>query len=447
MIDGILDISIPIDQSPKVDKRRDEPQNESSTRGRPPSAASFVHDQDYPARSTSRGGTERGDRTKPSTSTRKHLFTVKPGGIAGYMASLCGIPSYVDITAKMDTYVGFLPYKALERLLEKRPIVLLTLAKRLISLLSPLVKHIDASLDWMQVSGGKILWRPGDVSDSFYIVINGRLRAIDDKENGEVRILGEYGQGDSVGELDVITRTPRRNTVHAIRDSELVRMPLTLFNAISARNPQATAQLLRIVAARVRDEVDSSTPSRSKVVGPTELGWSDLNLKTVAIMPVTRNIPIETFAKKLQAALESVGAPTAYLNQASISRYLGRHAFTRMGKLKVAGWLADQEQRYRIVLYVVDSPVNSTWTQTCIRQVRLYNPPLNDCKLTVVQADCVMIVGGGEDTNIGEYERALMSVKTTARKELILLHSERSVVPGSTREWLKVRSSIHSNLL
>ena len=58
-----------------------------------------------------------------------------------------------------------------------------------------------------------------------------------------------------------------------------------------------------------------------------------------------------------------------------------------------------------------------------------------------------MIVGGGEDTNIGEYERALMSVKTTARKELILLHSERSVVPGSTREWLKVRSSIHSNLL
>jgi len=40
-----------------------------------------------------------------------------------------------------------------------------------------------------------------------------------------------------------------------------------------------------------------------------------------------------------------------------------------MGKLKVAGWLADLEQRYRIVLYVVDSPVSSPWTQTCIRQV------------------------------------------------------------------------------
>lgn len=58
-----------------------------------------------------------------------------------YTASLCGMPSYVDITAKTDTYVGFLPYNALERLLEKQPIVQLTLAKRLISLLSPLGLH------------------------------------------------------------------------------------------------------------------------------------------------------------------------------------------------------------------------------------------------------------------------------------------------------------------
>ena len=55
-----------------------------------------------------------------------------------YAASLCNIASYVDIYAKTDTYVGFLPHHALERLLEKRPIVLLTLAKRLITLLSPL---------------------------------------------------------------------------------------------------------------------------------------------------------------------------------------------------------------------------------------------------------------------------------------------------------------------
>ena len=54
------------------------------------------------------------------------------------------------------------------------------------------------------------------------------------------------------------------------------------------------------------------------------------------------------------------------------------------------------------------------------------------------QADCVMVVGGGDDPSLGEYERLLMSIKTTARKELVLLHPDRSVAPGSTREWLKV---------
>jgi lysophospholipid hydrolase len=93
----------------------------------------------------------------------------------------------------------------------------------------------------MQVNAGQVLWRPNDTSDSFYIVINGRLRAITE-DSGTVKIEGEYGQGDTVGELDVITSSPRRNTVHAIRDTELIRMPQTLFNAISARNPQTTAQ-------------------------------------------------------------------------------------------------------------------------------------------------------------------------------------------------------------
>ena len=86
-----------------------------------------------------------------------------------------------------------------------------------------------------------------------------------------------------------------------------------------------------MIASRVRDEVDSSTTRN-----PTsELGHSNTNLKTIAILPVSRTVPIDAFARKLQVALEGIGASTSFLNQASISSHLGRHAFTRMGKLKV----------------------------------------------------------------------------------------------------------------
>lgn len=232
--------------------------------------------------------------------------------------------------------------------------------------------QIDSSLDWTQLNSGQVLWRPGDDSDSFYIVINGRLRALTEKENGEVSIVGEYGQGDTVGELDVITNQPRKTTLHAIRDTELARMPMTLFNAISARHPQTTVHLLRMIASRVRDEVGLTKipPAVGGSSGISDLsGRNNFNLKTVAIIPTHKNVPISTFAKRLQNALEEMGAPTSFLNQSAVMQHLGKHAFTRIGKLKVAGWLADQEQRYRIVLYVADSPVSSPWTQTCIRQV------------------------------------------------------------------------------
>jgi hypothetical protein len=105
---------------------------------------------------------------------------------------------------------------------------------------------------------------------------------------------------------------------------------------------------------------------------------------------------------------------------------LGRHAFSRMGQLKLAGWLAETEQKYRILLYVADTAVSSPWTQTCIRQ-----------------ADCIFLVAdAGGEPGLGEYEKLLLGMKTTARKELVLLHPERYVPPASTRPWLKVKPRI-----
>ncbi|SOV06700.1 Lysophospholipase NTE1 [Ustilago sp. UG-2017a] len=363
---------------------------------------------------------------------KRSIFTVGRGGIAGYLSSLLGTASYVDITAKTDVYVGFLPAHALERIMERRPIVLLTLCKRLLSLLPPLILHIDSSLDWQQVNAGQVIYREDDPSDSFFIVINGRLRAITEKSNG-IEVHNEYGQGDSVGELDVITNSRRRTTLHAIRDSELAKMPSTLFNAISVRHPAITIQISRIIARRVRAELIRSKQEGAALGAPIpglpDLGRNNLNLKTVAIVPVTRQVPVIDFAAKLQAAFDdTIGGRAIFLDQSTVMGVLGRHAFSRMGKLKLAGWLADLEQKYRMVVYVVDTPVSSAWSQTSIRQ-----------------ADCVLMVGFGDEPAMGEYERLLMSVKTTARKELVLLHPDRSVPPGSTREWLKNRPWVHAH--
>jgi lysophospholipid hydrolase len=63
-----------------------------------------------------------------------------------------------------------------------------------------------------------------------------------------------------------------------------------------------------------------------------------------------------------------------------------------------------------------------------------------------MQADFVLVVGMGDDVALGEYEKLLLATKTTARKELVLLHPERYVASGFTRRWLKVRGQIGSRL-
>ena len=363
-----------------------------------------------------------------SESNARSLFTVERGGIAGYLSSLLGVPSFVDIVAKTDTYVGLLPVRALNRWVERRPNALFTLSKRLLSLLPPLILHIDAALDWVHVEAGQVLFREGDVGDSLYMVISGRLRALQDQPDGTREVVGEYGQGDSLGEVEVITKGPRSVTLHSIRDSELARMPTTLFNAIALWHPPVTLQISRIIARRMRMEMDTRETARRMALPPhlaatIGRGQSTHNFKTVAVLPASTAIPITAFTQQLQSACAAALAePVVVLRQSSVIRELGRHAFSRMGKLKLAGWLSDQEQHYRLVLFMVDTPASSSWAATAVRR-----------------ADCILLVGLGDDPHVGELERLLLSIKTTARKELVLLHPERSVSPGTTREWLKPR--------
>lgn len=224
-------------------------------------------------------------------------------------------------------------------------------------------------------------------------------------------------------------------------------MPKTLFNALALRHPEITLQISRMIAfrslqlvmhrnndmqnpnvLRINSKADASAAIASITDGnpkvyPELYGRNNVNLKTIGIIPVNSTVPVTEFAESLKSALiHSVGATCVLLNSATVTTIMGKYAFSRLGKLKMASWLAQQEEKYRIVLYLADGGVTSQWTRTCIRQ-----------------ADCILLVGLGDgDPSVGEYERFLINLKTTARKELVLLHGERHCAPGTTQNWLKV---------
>ncbi|KAI9700657.1 MAG: phosphatidylcholine and lysophosphatidylcholine phospholipase [Candelina mexicana] len=427
VIDGFLDVSVPVDEvCPES----------SNVLGASHKLFPGNFDDDLPtlARTNTSSSRKSGSRqglpntAKKRTQTSKSLFLIKPGGIAGYVGTISSYRSFIDVRAKTDVYVGFLPRHSLERIVEKYPVVLLTMAKRLTSLLPRLILHIDFALEWVQVNAGQVIYHQNDDSDAIYIVLNGRLRAILENNDGGMRVVGEYGQGESVGELEVMTESTRPATLHAIRDTELAKFPKTLFNSLALEHPGITIKISKIIASRMRALVEDPLFEHGKdrsAVTTNKNVTSTLNLRTVTILPVTAGAPVVEFGSRLMNALTQIGVPNGVtsLNQAAILNHLGRHAFSRMGKLKLSQYLADLEEKYGMVLYVADTSVNAPWTQTCISQ-----------------ADCILLIGLAEESpNIGEYERFLLGMKTTARKELVLLHVERYSPPGLTRKWLRNR--------
>ena len=429
VVDGFLDVSVAVEEE----------SSDSNVLGTSPTSAALSQEELFgpQLKRTSTSGSTRNltESMYKKKKPRKSLFMTKPGGLAGYLGTVSSNRSFVDVTAKTDVYVGFLPRASIERIVDRYPVVLLTMAKRLTTLLPRLIQHIDFALEWVQVNAGQVIYNQGEESDAIYIVLNGRLRAIQDAEkSGTMKVIGEYGQGESVGELEVLTESARPGSLHAIRDTELAKFPKTLFNSLALEHPGITIKISKIIASRMRSLIDDPLHEQTKERGTKATRTnvsSTVNLRTIAILPVTAGIPVVDFASRLMNALTQIGTPRGVvsLNQAAILNHLGRHAFNRMGKLKLSQYLADLEEKYGMILYVADTPVKSPWTQTCVSQ-----------------ADCILLVGLAElSPNIGEYERFLLTTKTTARKELVLLHSERYCPPGLTRKWLRNRPWINGS--
>ncbi|KAH8889824.1 patatin-domain-containing protein [Thozetella sp. PMI_491] len=432
VIDGFLDMCVPVDDA-SVDILPSEGNSSLNAMENGDSIPGLSHKTGSSSQfSIPEMGSGFAESRKRSKLGRRSVALIKPGGLAGYVGTISSYRSFIDVVAKTDVYVGFLPRLAIERIVDRYPIVLLTMAKRLTSLLPRLILHIDFALEWVQVNAGQVIFHKGEESEAIYIVLNGRLRLVEDRKDGGMNVRAEFGQGESIGELEVLTESSRSGTLHTIRDTELVKFPRTLFNSLALEHPNITIKISKIIASRMRALVDDPTllgtregTSKSSI----NKSSSTLNLRTVAILPVTAGVPVVEFGNRLMNALAQVGPPNGAtsLNQGAILNHLGKHAFNKIGKLKLSQYLADLEEKYGLVVYVADTNVNSAWTQTCI-----------------TQADCVLLVGLADGSpEIGEYERFMLGMKSTARKVLVLIHQERYSRSGLTRRWLSNRMWIN----
>ncbi|RCK57876.1 Lysophospholipase NTE1 [Candida viswanathii] len=368
-----------------------------------------------------------------ANSPNRYVYSVESGGIAGYLTSVVGLRSLVTIKTpkKSGAVVAYLSRSHYNSLLDKYYFLQLPVALRLKNLLSKQIITIDYALEWCHIPAGEVLFSQGDSANGFHVVLSGRFRAIRsgsrrDKhaQDEDVKILGEYGHGESIGEVEVLTATKRSHSLVAVRDSETARIPRSLFEMLANENPSIMVRVSRLVASKVLTQ-GNEPPTRGFITSSSSKSYTCTDYKTITILPTVSGLPVRQFAEKLVHAFKLIGRNVIALDQALILTHLGRHAFDEsLSRLKMLGYFAYLEEEYETIVYICDTAVQSNWTSTCISQ-----------------GDCILLLADAEDENngVGEYEQLLVKLKNTARTDLCLIHQEKFVTAGSTSPWLKNR--------
>uniref|UniRef100_A0AAQ5YD16 lysophospholipase n=1 Tax=Amphiprion ocellaris TaxID=80972 RepID=A0AAQ5YD16_AMPOC len=357
------------------------------------------------------------------------LFVTHPGEMVGQLAVLTGEPLIFTIKAVRDCTYLKISKSDFYEIMREQPSVVLSVAHTVAIRMSAFVRQMDFAIDWMAVEAGRALYRQDDQSDCTYIVLNGRLRSVIRKANGKKELVGEYGRGDLIGVVEALTRQPRATTVHAVRDTELVKLPEGTLNNIKRRYPQVVTRLIHLLGQKILGNLQQGRGPFSGKIGmgggmatSADVTNPASNLSTVAVLPVCDEVPINAFNLELSHALSAIG-PTLLLTSDIIRERLGASALDSIHEYRLSGWLAQQEDINRIVLYQTDNSM-TPWTQRCIRQ-----------------ADCILIVGlGDQEPALGELEQMLENTAVRALKQLVLLHREDGPGPSRTVEWLNMRS-------
>ncbi|RXG56385.1 Neuropathy target esterase sws [Armadillidium vulgare] len=329
------------------------------------------------------------------------LFTAHPGDLVGGLAVLSGDPSFFNVKAKHSSKVATIPKNTLYAIIKETPRVVLHVANTV------------------------LIRMQGQASDSTYIVLSGRLRSVITHQNGRKEVVGEYGKGDLVGIVELLTQTERSTTVMAIRDSELAKLPEGLFNVIKLKHPAVMTRLIKLLGQRILGTWKSvaKEPFGLKIdQRPTQSNFS-----TVAIVPISEDVPISQFTLELYHTLLAIGSATR-LTSDYVVKSLGTSIWESVNEYQLISWLGEIEDNNKVTLYQCDSSL-TVWTQRCIRQ-----------------ADVILTVGlAANEPSVGKIEKHVEAMAIRTQRILVLLHSEDGPKPSGTVRWLNMRSWCHSH--
>jgi CRP-like cAMP-binding protein len=148
-------------------------------------------------------------------------------------------------------------------------------AKRMIKALSRIkilqvlppdeVVHLIPHVKTQTYRAGEIIFRQGDTASKLYFVVNGTVRVFREIES-ETKTIAELQDGDTFGEIALISDQPRTATVQALTDLEVCTIHKSEFEHLMRQSPELKDLSSTMVMERLHDMgvKDSTLASEAK---------------------------------------------------------------------------------------------------------------------------------------------------------------------------------------
>jgi hypothetical protein len=168
----------------------------------------------------------------------------------------------------------------------------------------------------------------------------------------------------------------------AIRRSELAQIQLSSFKSLSLSHPSLAFRLANIIAASAPSLIENS-------ISPVAGGRfnSRTSIQTIAILPLSTQVPIERVSRLLLEAIADVGIEShegmVLLNSTIVAESIGGSIFDKRGSLNLENYLTQLEGNTNVTIFTADLSANSMWTRACIKHVRDIIMLYDSTKLTL----------------------------------------------------------------
>lgn len=111
------------------------------------------------------------------------------------------------------------------------------------------LQHIADAAIPLAATRGKIILKPGDTCDGFFVVVYGRVAVALRSDTGAEKVIELLGTGQALGLPGLFSETGSRTEARALSDSKLLMIPRELVFAELSENPAFSRSLLAYVSA------------------------------------------------------------------------------------------------------------------------------------------------------------------------------------------------------